>query len=295
MFGYTGHLREEEERPVSGIDWARDPECIGSPCPFPGTLSGPPSNEHTHESSNGRHPRHHGAGSSRRIDMAAMINNDLCGEVSFRKKIDAEDLEATQIVDVRDWAEDSEDLKTEESSDDELIDVCGVLLCTPCMCRTWSAAMFLLALFLVGMGVGMAVRENGQGERGFSAVQGQGTTQAPGSPPGSGTSVDSAPSTTASLAPNDGTSLTQDPQVIESTSPSSYPTQYFEFDVEDFIDEIEETLDPPTSTENTINEAPVIEWDNSASPYLVGVYYYPWHGKLDHEGVLYVYRNRAMA
>jgi hypothetical protein len=289
MSRFPGHMRENDDRPVAGIIWARDPGCVGRPTP--GTVSGTPSTEAVQESTGANRPssQQPWRNGSRRIDMAATISVNKGNKTAFRKGRE-EDLEDTQIVDIQEWSEDGDDIKTENSDDDKIV-VCGTLFCTPYECRAWYVGIFLLALFLVGLGVGLTVRQSSSKSQDFAAMVEQGGGD----------------------ATNDGQfNPTLAPQ--ESSSPSSYPTTYFDFDfdADEYMDEIAESVaadelaesvaaDETTETADisdsvgtgesatavaedftesvgTEEIAETIQWDNSASPYLVGAYYYPWHG-----------------
>jgi hypothetical protein len=195
--------------------------------------------------------------------MASRISEGTPVENEFQKA-GTKDLEATQIVEIQDWSDYGDDTKTANSEDSEaMVAVCGIILCRPFVCRMWSVGMFLLAFLLMGLGVGLTVRENTSKSRAFAAAQGEGTD--------AGQAVGGVPST-GTVQPSGDTSTTS-PQ--ESLSPSSYPTPFFEIDVDEYLDENTDLALELSTDNGNLN----VEWDNSASPYLVGAYYYPWYGK----------------
>jgi len=147
---------------------------------------------------------------------------------------------------------------------------------------------------LLGLGIGFTIRDKGSTSREFAAATGQdldsgqiedAPTTGPvvQAPTVAGGTI---PGTVQSLPPSreDGSwPLTSTPQ--ESLSPSSHPTEFFALNLDEFTDEItddtiEEFADDTIeeTTEESVTQE-FVEWDNSASPYLVGAYYYPWHGE----------------
>ena len=77
--------------------------------------------------------------------------------------------------------------------------------------------------------------------------------------------------------PTDGSPRPLTSAPAQSLSPSSHPTESFALNVDEFLDEIADDAIQEV-TEEAVNQE-FVEWDNSASPYLVGAYYYPWYGK----------------
>jgi hypothetical protein len=237
---YTGYLREEEEYPVTGTEWGEAP-CLGLPCPGddePVVLDLP----------EGDHRRNN----SRRIDMAAVINEHAAPFYEFEctsndKDLDLEATDGDRTLQTRgEWSANySDDLKSEESQERAVI--WGPFVCSPCTCRFLFIAFTLFALFITGLGVGVAVRDGPSEQNSFSANIGfeDSTAEA-----GLGGPMDSSGSSQG------GSSL---------EPPTLAPTEFeFDFDYGE-IDLGEEENYSGGQQPGTNN-----------SPYLVGAYYYPW-------------------
>jgi glycoprotein endo-alpha-1,2-mannosidase len=125
---FTGHLREEDED-----EWVANQECWGSECKLP-------SRRYT--------------SSSRRIDMAAMINKSSspfkADEDGFREPPSVLDQTSRTL----DESDDSNNVSDDESNKAGGFGLC---LCSPCACQAALVAFALLAVFVAGLGTGMVI------------------------------------------------------------------------------------------------------------------------------------------
>jgi hypothetical protein len=237
---YNGYLREEEEEyQVSGTEWGES-ACFGMPCPVddePVVLDFP----------EGDYRRNN----SKRIDMAAVINEHAAPCYDFECRTNEKDLEATNgdmgtLQTREEWsANGSYDLKSEEESEERGF-MSGLCICSPCKSRFLFIAFTLFALFVTGLGIGLAVRDGPTERNSFAASTGAGETGGPMNSTGS----------SATPAPA--------PQSLDGSSTTPEPT-YFEFDLDYDFEELEDQSNVGFQQTETNN-----------SPYLVGAYYYPW-------------------
>ena len=276
MFSFKGFLREEDDDPMTVINCSTgDPGCLGSSAYPP--PSGRTGDQPTSPPRRTNFP-HHG---SRRIDMASRINETIT-------VIDRDHDTEIQDAEIQDDPPHDDDLK-EKNDSEPRVAVCGILCCTPWGCRIVWLASFLLAFLLLGLGIGLRMRESGETSRQFSAAMGQemDAGQSVEAPTGIAAQAPTAagattPDIVPSLPPSredfpiEGSRpSTSAPE--ESSSPSSQPTEFFDLNLDEYLDEItDDTIEE--ITDDSVNQE-FVEWDNSASPYLVGAYYYPWHGK----------------
>ena len=246
--------------------------CVGSSCAQPDTYTTyDPSASSSSMAPLRTFTPHHG---SRRIDMASQINETMVIEPVIHHDDDDDDDDDADL---------KKTMKNEES--EPRMTLCGILCCTPGVCRILWLASCLLILLLLGLGIGFTIRDKRSTSREFSAAMGQDMDSgqivpAPTMGPVVQTSTAAGgtmPGTVQSLQPSRDDIPKDGPTPEESLSPSSHPTEFFDLNLDEALDEIaDDTIEE--TTEETMNQE-FVEWDNSASPYLVGAYYYPWHGK----------------
>lgn len=274
MFSFSGHIREEDDFAI-GDEWG------SNPCGEVDTTLPQAQEEHF------RQPR---KTNSKRIDMAAMINENYYNRYEANEKdIEASELDKTVIT-----REDS--LTGSDKSYDEDRPFWKDLCCTlsPCAGRIVISAFIVLLMFCFGLGVGLATKNKGSTDSSFAAAQGAGDNAVV--PPGTATV---APSTKPTNAPE---------PTLEPTALTDWDLDYEEwFQTETDLGEpvtatpvsntvTQAPVAAPTPTANGdnlfdgnqgSNQTPVQEppsdtvadpWGTKDSPYLVGVYYYPWHG-----------------
>lgn len=236
MFNFSGFLREEEEHPVSaGTDWTTDACSYGYPC-IAGRSGGPDSEE----------KRQKQGIISRRIDMAAIINDHHCGNSMSPPEAEKsnKDLEDADIT-LQTKADDTDDSDVKSNGSEKTVFFCGPFFCSPCVCQLWCMGITLFILFIIGLGVGLGLRNPPATNEKSSALN--------------------ADPSLSTQPGGDGTN--------PSLSPSSQPTPLFdfEFNFDDYTDTNTVDQEGTSGTEQV--------WDTSSSPYLVGAYYYPWYGK----------------
>lgn len=244
---FSGYLREEEEYPVSGTDWGIsaciDNACLGGGEPV--VLDFPAGDA--------------GRSNSRRIDMAAVINEHAAPFYEFECVKEGKDIEATDgdngtLMTREEWsANGSYDLKSEESSTEERAFLFWPCVCSPCKSRILFVAFALFALFITGLGVGLALRDKPSNHSSVSASIG-----ASGPQDSSGSSSVPDP---ASQTPG-GSSETPE-STLEPTS--------FDFEWDDYVIDWEEEEQNWDTTGDTVETE-----SSNNSPFLVGAYYYPW-------------------
>ncbi len=243
MFSFSGHLREEEDRTVTGTNWTSD----GYECPYP-CIAG-------QTATLGSPSRPKQGIVSRRIDMAAMINENHADATELPDELI--DLEATDNTQET-KADDSDESDLKSTSSEKTVFFCGPFFCSPCVCRLWCLGFTLFALFVIGLGVGLRQRDEPTNKTSASALNSGVSVSMPGDDP-------------PSLAPQqEQQGDQQQQQQGDQQNPTSYPTPSFDFDFE---------IDYDDAIVNEDSTGVTQEWDTSSSPYLVGVYYYPWHGK----------------
>jgi len=312
MFTYAGYLRETDEFPVDGDVWSNP--CGVDPCAIGDTTLNDDG------SLTGQRPSN-----SRRIDMAAVINDYSAALAPLPKDLEATDGDLGTLRTREAWSEnDSDETKSENPEGTQR--VCCVWYCTPCMCKIWTIILTVLVLFAIGLGVGLALRNKPSGQGSLAASMGAG-------------------SQTHSTGGRSGSKETQNPTL----SPTTSPTTSFEWNVNYsnwLRDDSQGTnnggqtseTNPPTngSTNNRSTSSSQTNGtstsngstsssqtngatttngstsgsqtngastsngsvgsnqtngastnnENSTSPYLVGVYYYPWYGEYILAGIV---------
>lgn len=321
MFTYSGYLRETDDWPVDGVDWTSN-ACIDNLC-----NRGLPTGSESSDTLHGQE-----LSTSRRIDMAAIINGHSASpEFPPPKDVEATDGESGTLRTREDLsANDSYDTASEATEGN----MCGrgAWCCTPCICRVCTVLLIVMALFAVGLGVGLAPRDESSGQNSVAASTGidPGADTSSGRVPAldliptsspTGASLSSDPpkvQSPSSPAPSTIPSPTQTSTSFPTQNPTLFPTIYFEWDVnyEDWLvddDEVpivgentngqedqgdgvngeetdgvggeangggnEGTGTNADKEENNNDQGTEMDWGTSGSPYLVGVYYYPWHGE----------------
>ena len=189
-------------------------------------------------------------GSSRRVDMAANVSYGSGWVPEYDDPVNVSKERS-------DTHRSSEYFDDSDEEEDEGGFLC--YLCTPCMARTALVVFAILAVFFTGMGTGMSIRRRQQpSHSSVDGFQSQDTSQQ--SPPARG-----------------------DPNLSPSSpanAPTPTPTKsgLFNFEYN------EATISPNEEGE----EIEVPPGPYSQGPYLVGVYYYPWHGNNFHNRDGYV-------
>lgn len=289
MFSFSGHLRDEDEWAL-GSEW-------GNPCgadttsPCPGVPS---------SYANGQRR------TTRRIDMAAVINER---QAHYYDDKDGDVEKNTSHTRDESFNSGSMELKSNDSGqkeDDEDDEVgCLCFVCSPCLARTSLVICTILILFITGLGVGLAVYD--QDSRTSLAAGANGDAQ------GNTTSPTPAPTTKKTPGPTSipipGSSPGPTPVPISGSSPA--PTMVLDWNFDDglipddnvFIDDDtveqpveDDVVEQPAEDDEPVTEKPTEPQETDApdggnenpeteppqqvsSPYLVGVYYYPWHGE----------------
>jgi glycoprotein endo-alpha-1,2-mannosidase len=227
--------------------------------------------------------------SSRRIDMAAMINQAESQEsIEFPKEKFIE-----QYSDTLDESRDSQD---DEDSNSGAI----CMLSRPCLCTAAFVLFAVIAVFTAGMGTALATTRS-KNDSSFSAANSAGGASDAGSDNASG----NGPLDT--LSPPSAAPVTAQPTTAIPTAPPS-PQIVFDvgadFDSDSMLDPEEE--DPDSNSGNPDegqNDNPANNEggngqdnggqlgnppENGFDPIFVGVYYYPWHKNNFHNGEGYL-------